>query len=148
MFRNQVLKPHRYEYNPAGTEIAGLKRNDVRHPAGTAMEIQLIADFFSKHETGEYVYFFPNEPAYYYLFDKKNPTRYPMSYLAVTTGMRLEAVMDIEKHKPRYVVYSKTTWRPDNIMVDVQVPEIFNYIKSRYRVLQDNGGVVFLIREP
>jgi len=146
MFKNQVMNPHRYDYNPVGTEIAGLKRNDVRHPTGTAMEIQLIADFFSKHEAGEYVYFFPNEPAYYFLFDKKNPTRYPMSYLAVTSGMRLESVLDIEKHKPRYVVYSKTTWRPDNIMVDVQVPEIFDYIKSRYKVLQDSGEVVFLIR--
>lgn len=145
-FRKELVFPLDYHYNPIGTEVYGLERNDVRHPARTAQEIQLIADFFNTHQTGEYVYFFPNEPAYYFIFDKRNPTRYPMSYHAVTTEMRLEVIRDIERHKPEYVVYSKNTWRPDNLMVDIQVPEIFSYVKSKYSVVQDVSGVVFLRR--
>jgi len=124
-----------------------VERDDVRHPPDAAREIQLIADFFSRHESGKYVYFFPNEPAYYFLFDKFNPTRYPMSSLMVTLAMRREAVADLERRKPEFVVYSTETWRPDDIPERIQAPEVYEYLELNYDVMEDHGAVVFLRRK-
>lgn len=129
-------------------KIAGLERNDVRHHPDTDREIRLIADFFRTHPTPDgYVYFFPNEPAYYFIFNKKNPTRYATSYLAATSEMRRELVADLEKRKPLYVVYSRSTWRIDGIPSYVQVPEVYGYLETNYEVLLDYGPVVFLKRK-
>lgn len=129
-------------------KYSGLERNDVRHHPDTDREIRLIADFFRTHPTPNgYVYFFPNEPAYYFIFNKKNPTRYPTSYLAATSEMRRELVADLEKRKPLYTVYSRSTWRVDGIPSSVQVPEVYGYLAANYEVLLDYGPVVFLRRK-
>lgn len=142
------LAKDRFVFNPFGVKTAGIERDNVFHPAETAQEIQLIADFFSSYDTpGHYVYFFPNEPAYYFLFNKRNPTRFPMSSLMVTAVMRREAVVDLERNRPEYVVYSKVTWRPDDIPEQVQTPEMYEYLKSNYEIMEDHGTVIFLHRK-
>lgn len=137
----------RFVFNPLGTRTVGVEQDDVLHPPDTAQEIQLIADYFSTHISGTYVYFFPNEPAYYFLFNKRNPTRFPMSSLMVTAAMRQEAVADLERNKPEYVVYSTQTWRPDDIPESVQTPEVYQYLVSHYEVVEDRETVIFLRRK-
>jgi hypothetical protein len=141
------LAKNRFAKN-ADTEMVGVERDDVFHHPETAKEIRLIADFFKTHPTPNgYVYFFPQEAAYYFIFNKKNPTRYPTSYLAITHDMRREVLEDLEERKPLYVVYSKSTWRVDGIPEYVQVPEIVDYLKANYDVLLDYEPIVFLQRK-
>lgn len=131
-----------------GSRIENLTRCDVRLTDDTLYDMRTIDTFFRTHPMPEkYVYFFPNEAAYYYLFDKKNPTRYPMSYYAITTEMRRNAVSDLELYKPVYVVYSTATWRIDMIPEQIQVPEIYAYIMSNYDVMFDYGRVVIMRRK-
>ncbi|MFA7405814.1 MAG: hypothetical protein WC007_17625 [Pelobacteraceae bacterium] len=145
--RELFLAKNRFAKN-ADTQMAGVERDDVYHHPDTVREIRLIADFFKTHPTPNgYVYFFPQEAAYYFIFNKKNPTRYPTSYLAITHDMRREVVEDLEEKKPLYVVYSKSTWRIDGIPAYVQVPEIIDYLKANYDVLLDYEPIVFLQRK-
>ncbi len=146
-FGNMLLEKNRFT-RIIQSQLIGVERDDVRHHPGTALEIQSIADFFRSHPTPDnYVYFFPQEPAYYFIFNKKNPTRYATSYLAATSEMRRELVADLEKRKPLYAVYSRSTWRIDGIPSYVQVPEVYGYLEANYEVLLDYGAVVFLKRK-
>jgi hypothetical protein len=130
-----------------GEIIPSLKRGGIHYESSTALSIMNIADFLTSNtKPGDYVYFFPNEPAYYFLFDRKNPTRYVMSYFAITTEQRRELIDDLEEKKPKYVVYSLKTWRPDNIMENVQVPEVVRYIHENYGLHENMGDVIILKR--
>jgi hypothetical protein len=114
----------------------------------TASSILLIQDFLEKNtKPGDYVYFFPNEAAYYFLFDRDNPTRYAISYFAVTKDQRKDLIADLEKNRPAYVVHSKSTWRVDNIREDVQVPEVVDYIDDNYRVHLNTEHILILKRK-
>jgi len=95
---------------------------------------------------GEYVYFYPNEAGYYFLFDRKNPTRYAFSYQAVTAEQRRSVVRDLEARKPRYLVYSKNVWLIDNIPPEVQVPELHQYLLDHYLPHEDLGEILIMKR--
>ena len=97
-------------------------------------------------KSGEYVYFFPNEAAYYFLLDRNNPTRYAMSYFAITSSQRRELVSELEINKPTYVVYSRQTWRIDDIQAKVQVPEVISYLNDKYKITRNLGNVVIAKR--
>jgi hypothetical protein len=117
-----------------GLRISDLKRGDVLFDHSTAETLRKIYNFLETNTTpGEYTYFFPNEAAYYFLFNRNNPTRYFGAYQAVTRKQRCELVLDLEKNRPRYVIYSLDTWRIDNILEDRQVPEVFEYLRKEYR---------------
>jgi hypothetical protein len=115
----------------------------------TAISINEIKSFIEQHtRKGEYVYFFPNEAAYYFLFDRKNPTRYPVAYFAATYERQDEVIHDLEKNKPRYVVYSKQTWRIDGIYEQVQIPKIVNYLNRHYKIVKPMQSVDIFKRIP
>ncbi|HWR59497.1 MAG TPA: hypothetical protein VN328_11480, partial [Thermodesulfovibrionales bacterium] len=130
-----------------GNEIPSLKRGGIFYEPSTALSIMNI-DSFLKANTGpgEYVYFFPNEAAYYFLFDRTNPTRYAISYFAITREQRRELVEDLEKKKPEYIVYSIGTWRVDDIREEIQVPEVLRYIQLKYVPHVNMGDVLILKR--
>src|SRR5262249_9153730 len=83
---------------------------------------------------GESVYAFPNLPLYYFLLDSPNPTRYEWSYQAITRTMRLEAVSDLQKTMPAYIIFSTDPrQRLDHIPPSVAVPEILKFIRDHYK---------------
>jgi hypothetical protein len=126
-----------------GSQVPSVERGGVFYDPKTAHSLVAIRDFLEANtQPGDYVYFFPNEAAYYFLFNRNNPTRYSFSYSAVTAAQRKELVDDLEKNKPHYVVYSRNTWRVDDIMEDVQVPEVVRYLHDNYKIYQDLGDVV------
>lgn len=130
-----------------GFRINSLKRAGIFFDDATALSIFSISNFLARHtRPDDYVFFFPNEAAYYFLFDRKMPTRYALSYFAVTFDIQRELVKDLERSKPEYIVYSKRTWRIDNIPEAVQIPVVVNYIKERYTLFKDLGDVTVLKR--
>ncbi len=136
------LTPRNY-----GTSVPQVPRAGVRFDPQTADSIARIDTFLTRYtRPGDYVYFFPNEAAYYFLFDRQNPTRYVISYFAVTRDQRLELIADLERKRPEYVVYSRNTWRVDDIPETVQVPEICDYLLKTYHPVEDTGNLVFLKR--
>ncbi len=132
-----------------GTEVKGLDRGKIRFDQTTAATLDKIRTFLDAHTAeGDYVYFFPNEAAYYFLFNRTNPTRFAMAYFAVTSDHRRELVADLEKKKPLYIIYSLKTWRIDDIPEYQQVPEIVSYLRQNYKKMRDMGEFLILQKIP
>ena len=130
-----------------GYRIPDLKRGGVLFDLRTAETLRKIHNFLEANTApGEYTYFFPNEAAYYFLFNRNNPTRYFGAYHAVTRKQRRELVGDLEKNKPKYVIYSGNTFRIDGIPEDRQVPEVLEYLYREYRLDIDLKQVLILKR--
>jgi hypothetical protein len=124
-----------------------LPRSGVSFDILLARQLLPVRSFLeSNTRPGDYVYFFPNEAAYYFLFDRRNPTRYAIAYFAATRSQRQEMIADLEQHRPEYVVYSLTPWRVDDIPEEQQVPELVAYLRQRYELRQDLGDTLILQR--
>ncbi len=136
--------------NKTGVELSNLTRSgNVSFDPITAATLNKIGSFLNKNTvSGDYVYFFPNEAAYYFLFNRTNPTRFPISYFAGTSKQRQEIVADMENKKPFYVIYTLNSWRIDNIPEEIQVPEVVKYLQENYRVSQNMGTFLVLQRKP
>jgi hypothetical protein len=130
-----------------GAEVPGLARAGVLFDPATAETLKKIKCFLDAHTTsGDYIYFFPNEAAYYFLFDRSNPTRYALASFAATSEHRRELVADLEKNKPRYIFYPVYTWRIDNISDDQLLPEVVSYIHQKYKQHLTIGEFLILQR--
>jgi hypothetical protein len=120
---------------------------DVLFDNETVQTLMKISSFIQANTIPhEYVYFFPNEAAYYFFFDRHNPTRYAAVYHAITREHRLELVADLEKKKPRFVVYSMTTARIDGISENIQAPEVVEYLHKEYNLYLDLKDIRILKR--
>ncbi|MBN2107454.1 MAG: hypothetical protein JW832_08495 [Deltaproteobacteria bacterium] len=131
----------------SGTEVPDLTRAGVLFDPATAKTLEKIRSFLDAHTApGDYVYFFPNEAAYYFLFDRTNPTRYAIASFAATSEHRRELVADLEKNKPRYIFYPVYTWRIDTIPDDQLLPEVVRYLRQSYKQHLDIGEFLILKR--
>jgi hypothetical protein len=138
----------KFTVQEAGVKLPQLDRAGIYfdpETAGTFTKIKNALDRYTKE--GEYVLFFPNEAGYYFLFNRRNPTRYAFSYFAVTAEQRREMIADLESRKPAYVVHSLDTYRIDDIPEDFQVPEVANYLRKKYDLAEDLGGILILRRK-
>lgn len=139
--------PAKFHLQQAGVRVPELPRLGIfvdPETAATMRKIKSSLDRLTKER--DPVLFFPNEAAYYFLFNRKNPSRYVLSYIAVTTAQRLEMVADLERNRPQVVVYTLEDWRIDGIPEHIQVPEVVAYLRANYTVAEDLGGVVILRR--
>jgi hypothetical protein len=146
-FRSALNPMMKIKVVQQGPDVPDIERGGVYYDGHTAASLKRIHGFLNRNtQAGDYVYFFPNEAAYYFLFDRNNPTRYAISYFAITREQRKELVADLEAKEPKYVVYSLKTWRVDDIPEVLQVPEVVSYINSSYRVDVQLDDVVIMKR--
>lgn len=138
----------RLTVQPTGVSLPEFERGGIFYSRETADSMTKIKAFLDANaQKDKYVYFFPNEAVYYFIFNKQNPTRYAIAYFAATKSQQLELIADLERNRPRYVVYSPKTWRVDYIPEMEQVPEVFGYLQQNYGVVSDFGNVVILQRQ-
>lgn len=138
----------RFTVQEMGVKLPQLRRGGVFFDPATAKDMMQIKNALDRYTTsGDYVLFFPNEAAYYFLFERRSPTRYVNAYYAVTTAQRLEMVADLERRKPAYVVYSLDSFRIDRVPEAVQVPEVVNYLLERYTPVENLGFSLILRRK-
>ncbi len=144
-----LMRGEKFAYRGPNLAAPPFARCDVAVDRATGNSMVAIASFLAGNSKGrDDVYFFPNEPAYDFLFDRVPPTRYVMSYIAVTRDQRLEIVRDLERKRTPFVVYSLGTWRVDSIPEELQVPEVLDYIRANYAEVARKGDVAFLARKP
>jgi hypothetical protein len=144
--KNLILKKH-LTVIELSCEIPEIKRGGILYNCNTAKSLIKIKDFLDRNTNeGEFVYFFPNEAVYYFLFNRNNPTSFALSYFAISLEQRKKLISELEKNKPKYIIYSLKTWRVDNILEIVQVPEIVNYINNNYDLYRDLGEIHVLKR--
>ncbi len=81
-----------------GYKLPGIKRGAIIYDFQTSESIKDIKRFLDENvKPEEHVYFFPNEPVYYFLFNRRIPTKYVMSAFAITREQRLELIGELEK---------------------------------------------------
>jgi len=138
----------KFSVQQAGVALPQLPRGGTFYDAATAEDLVKIKGALDRYtKPGDYVLFFPNEAAYYFLFDRRVPTRYVHAYFAITTQHRLEMVAELERSRPAYVVYTLDNWRMDDILEDVAVPEVMHYLKEKYEKAEDFGNILILKRK-
>jgi hypothetical protein len=154
-FRNHLTEmvngfrhlPAKFTRQEMGVRVPEIPRLGIFLDPATATTMRKIKTSLDRlTKARDPVLFFPNEAAYYFLFNRTNPSRYVLSYIAVTTAQRLEMVADLERNQPRYVVYSLDDWRIDSIPENLQVPELVAYLAANYSLAEDLGEVVILRR--
>lgn len=139
--------PAKFTVQEGGVKLPQIPRAGIFLDPATAetlVRIKASLDRYTKER--DYVLFFPNEAAYYFLFNRRSPTRYVLSYIAVTREQRLEMVAELEKNRPAYVVYTLDDWRIDGIPENLQVPEVVDYLRRNYSLAEELGPVVILRR--
>jgi hypothetical protein len=136
----------KWSHKATGYQAYGVERaRGIYFGQEFADKVMKIDAFLKANTTQEdYVYFFPNEAAYYFLFNRKNPTRYAAAYQAITAEQRQEIVRDLEAKKPEYVIYSRATWRIDNIPETIQVPEVVDYLVNNYQLVEAYSDILLL----
>ena len=139
--------PAKFTVQEAGVKLPQIPRAGIfLDPATAATLLRIKGSLDRLTKERDYVLFFPNEAAYYFLFNRQSPTRYVLSYIAVTREQRLEMVAELEKNRPAYVVYSLDDWRIDGIPENLQVPEVVDYLRTHYIIAEELGPVVILRR--
>lgn len=155
-FRNNLLSmpaelthlTSKFTVQESGVSLPQLTRGGVHFDPTTAETMMKIRNALDRRtKPGDHVFFFPNEAAYYFLFDRRSPTRFVHAYFAVTTDQRLEMVADLERNRPAYVVYSLADWRIDTVPEAIQVPEVVAYLRARYTPDEYLGDILILRRK-
>lgn len=148
-YKYMTLPNKRFYIDKLGISAPEITRGGIFYCNDQYDNINKIGYFLRLYtKENDYVYFFPNEATYYFLFNKREPTRYNVSYLAATFEQRRELLNDLEKNKPEYVIYSLDTWRIDNIPENIQEPEVLEYLRQKYKTFQNLGNILILKRSP
>jgi hypothetical protein len=143
-----LMRGEKFVYRGGNLAYHPFERSGVVVDGRTADAIVTISSFLERFSGGrDDVYFFPNEPGFYFLFNRVPPTRYVMSYIAVTREQRLNIIRDLERKRTPFVVYSLATWRVDSIPEHIQVPEVLSYIRGNYTEIFRKGEIMILARK-
>jgi hypothetical protein len=94
---------------------------------------------------GEPVWVFPNEALVYFLADRPQPTRFPLTLFAVTREQRQQLIADLERTHPRWAVAYRYAPEVDGISYPVAMPEVVAYLDATYE-LEGNFGTFALLR--
>ncbi len=119
-------------------------------PEGTRWTMFEVAKWLREHsEPADPLLFLPNQAAYYYLVDRPNPTRFALSHQMVTDDHRREALADLERTPPRYVVWLPESLRLDEIPHETYIgPDIMEWIRAHYQLEHRIDQVQILGRRP
>ncbi|MDA8174925.1 MAG: hypothetical protein M0018_10105 [Nitrospiraceae bacterium] len=131
-----------------GYTLTGIERaGDSRWDRGLAESIAEVQEFLQQNlKPGDQVYFFPNDAAFYFLFNLDCPVKHVIAFNAATSAQRAELISDLEKNRPEFLVYDKTTYRVDKIPETVYAPEVVQYLNSKYRPVAETKDFIFARR--
>ena len=98
-------------------------------------------------EPDDAVLFLPNDGAYYYLTDRRNPIRFVMGHQIVTEAHRQEVLEQLRADPPAYLVWDEGALRVD-ALEDEQVfgSELMTWLRESYEREKRIGPVE--IRRP
>lgn len=96
---------------------------------------QKTISFINNNTTeDDYVFVFSNESIYYYFLKAKSPTRFAGIWFADTNVFRQEALADLKKHQPKFVVYSSGSSPEiqEDVSMAVRFSDIDKWILENY----------------
>ncbi len=119
-----------------------LKREQTKQVLG----MKRIVDKYSKE--GEFIFFFNDEPMYYFLFNRRNPTRFDLPFAANTLSKRYELLNSIRTNKTKLIIIDQNVWAVDGINNARRLPELYSYIIENYeRVKTEDKSIIVFIKK-
>lgn len=110
-------------------------------------ETKQVKDYIIQNSRNdEHIFAFTSNPIYYYLTNRKNPTRFYISWYADPQPYTDELLRDLKQNKPRFVIYKEATWMdaPDEISMEDRIPEVNTWIKNNYPKQVKIGNTIIL----
>ena len=98
-------------------------------------EIAQVRDYVTTNSTkDDYLFVFTNKPIYYYLTDRRNPSRFYISWFADPQPFTNEMLSDLKKNQPKFVIYETEGFydAPDAVPMSIRVPEVNQWILDNY----------------
>jgi hypothetical protein len=110
--------------------------------------LNTIAYIQQNTRPSETIFDFSNQGGYYFFANRPSPTKYHQISYASTKRMQLKVIADLERHKPKLVIFRTGSWfdkidNVDNVERNYLVAE---YLKSHYKEDAVIGKVVMLRR--
>ena len=115
------------------------------HPVGNRRIEDVSLWIRNRTDPGDAVLFLPNNAAYYYLTDRRNPIRFVLGSQIVTEAHREEVLADLKRDPPRYVVWDDEALRIDDLSDEIVFGRnVLDWIESNYSEEMRFGGVGIL----
>ena len=122
--------------------LAAVARGTVEPAQGSA-RVNAVAEWLRAHtEPGDGVTFVPAGAAYHYLTERRDPTRFVLSHQMVTDAHRAEALADLRRAPPRYVLFDPGALRVDGVPDRVVLgPALSDWLEREYEPETTVAGV-------
>ncbi len=105
-----------------------------------------VVDFVKERTNpDDYILALPNNSAYYYLTDRRNATRFCQFAMLTTDRQRAEVLEDVEKRRPKCVIYDIVGERVDELSDEVQFPRTLDFILQNYAGVKRFGDTLILL---
>lgn len=90
------------------------------------------------------IFVFTQQPLYYYLTNRSNPTRYYIPWFADSNQLEQELLTSLQKQNPKLIVYSSGTFwdNIDGFSMQQRTPAVDQWILENYPQTTAIGGVV------
>ena len=94
----------------------------------------------------DYVFSFTSDPLYYYVTNRKNPSRFYISWYADPQPYTDELLKSLKANKPAIIIYKESTcWdAPDTIAMEARIPEVAKWINENYTTRIKLSNVILL----
>jgi hypothetical protein len=114
------------------TIVTGPSRPDTYWYTQDVNEVTNYIKYNSKLDDALFV--FSSDPIYYYSTKLKNPTRFYISWFADPNIFEEEALMDLKKTPPKFIIYESGSYydRPEFISMKERLPAINDWILKNY----------------
>ncbi len=114
-------------------------------PVGSRAVMRVTRWIQLRTQPDDPVLFLPNNAAYYYLTGRRNPIRFAMGHQIVTEAHRVEALEDLRRDPPRFVVWDHEGVRVDGLADELVFGEaLLSWIRERYEREVRIGAVEIL----
>lgn len=105
---------------------------------------------YIQHNTkpDEPIFVFTQQPIYYYLTNRQNPSRFYIPWFADPGKLSAELLKDLTKNPPKIILYnSGTSWdKPDGYTMAERAPEVESWIRNNYRTEIRVGPATLLVK--
>ena len=143
-----VLRVNQFRYRDIPVELDRAGKVDI--PDDQAAQIQEVVAYIQQNtETGEKIFDFTSQGAYFFFANRPSVTRFHMVCYASTPGMQREVISDLENDQTRLVIFKTGGWfdRIDGIPVEERHPLIAEYLAQNYDLAININNTEILLRK-
>ena len=137
-------------YWPRSVRAPWARLGGVRIGDSEFTQLRQVVAYVRQHSgRDETIFDFSSQAAYYFLAQRRNPTRYALAAYAATPEMQREVNADLERNETPLVIYQSGGYldRLDRVPFAKRNAVIRRYLREHYDKATQIGGTVILLRK-